>query len=71
MKSKQRSRYPLMPACQTAGGTQRTVHARRTRLRRGGPGSAIAEGSRSSGDSKGISEESEAMAGLMNSECPT
>lgn len=69
MKNKQRDRYPFMPASQTAAGAQRTIQARRTRTRRGGPGSAIAEGSRSSGDSKGTSEESEPTNGSASSEC--
>lgn len=55
-----------MPASATPISTQRAIHARRTRLRREVPGCAITEGARSSGDSEGKSEESEATAGLIN-----
>ena len=57
-----------MPTSPTAASA-RVIHARRTRLRRGAPGSATAEGTRSSGDSEGKSEESEVAEGLVISEC--
>ncbi|CAD6567586.1 MAG: hypothetical protein ASARMPREDX12_000542 [Alectoria sarmentosa] len=53
-----------MPTSPTAASA-RVIHARRTRLRRGAPGSATAEGTRSSGDSEGKSEESEVAEGLV------
>lgn len=58
-----------MAASTTAASAQRAIHARRARSRRGVPGSATAEGTRSSGDSEGKSEESEVTAGLVSSEC--
>lgn len=58
-----------MPTPPTTTTAQRTMQARRTRMRRRAPGSAVAEGNRSSGDSEGKPEESEVTAGLVNSEC--
>lgn len=59
-----------MPALLTAANDQRhqrTIHARRPRLRRGDPGSATAKGTRSIGDRVGKYEEIEVTAGLVNS----
>lgn len=58
-----------MPTSSTSASPHRATHTRRTRLRRGIPGSVAAEGTRSSGDSEGKPEEGEATAGLVNSEC--
>ena len=59
-----------MPASITATSDQRhqrTIHARRPRLRRADSGSATAEGTRSIGDSVGKCEEIEVPGGLVNS----
>ena len=56
-----------MPATLTTASAQRASHNRRSRLRRGVPGSATAEGTRSSGDCEDMSEESEVTAGLVSS----
>lgn len=58
-----------MPTFSAAASTQRSIHARRAQLRRGAPGSATTEGTRSSGDSESRSEDSEVKAGLVSSEC--
>ena len=58
-----------MPASPKAASAQRSIHARRNRLRRGAPGSATAGGTRISDESEGRSEEGEVRAGLVSSEC--
>ncbi|KAL9136723.1 MAG: hypothetical protein Q9175_002079, partial [Cornicularia normoerica] len=55
-----------MPASPKAASAQRSIHARRNRLRRGAPGSATAGGTRSSDESEGRSEEGEVRAGLVS-----
>lgn len=59
----------LMPSTPAAISAQRTIHARRTRIRRAVPGRATTGGSRSTSGSEGKSEESEVTAGSASSEC--
>lgn len=56
-----------MPATLTAASAQRAIHTRRSQLRRAGPGSTTAEGTRSSGDCEDKSCGSEVTAGLVSS----